>query len=174
MPLTLGASHYTTETWEVQRTNNFEISIAGLETLVGAGASRLLTLAVTSAFLPSEQTNDVQLNYGNALVHVAGTTTYGSPGTVVVNDAIQEDIENLIVEWRKSVYNPDTDQVGLAFDYKMDARLVQYAPDGTLERTWKLTGVFPLSVDYGPLDYTSQGAAKQISMTLSYDKAYRI
>lgn len=174
MPLTLGASHYTTETWELQRTNNFEIQIAGLDRIVGAGSANLLTLAVQSAQLPSEQSNDVQVHYGNMLVHVAGTTTYGGTNQIVVNDAIQEDIENIIVQWRKTVYDPETDQVGLAYNYKMDARLIQYAPDGSRERVWKLQGVFPMGVEYGSLDYTSQGAVKQISMTLSYDKAVRI
>ena len=170
---TLGSSHFATESWEIQRTNNFEISIAGLDTLVGAGSARLVTLAVESGFLPTENSNVVELNYGNTLTKVAGTTTY-SNGQLVVKDAIQEDIENIIVQWRKSVFDPDTDKVGLAFNYKMDARVVQYAPDGSMERTWKLQGVWPSSVDYGAVDYTSQGAKKTISITLEYDKAIRI
>lgn len=172
MPITLGASHLTTETWELQRTNNFEISIAGLDSIAGAGSARLITLAVESGFLPSEQSNVENLNYGNTLVKVAGTVTY-SNGQLVVKDAIQEDIENIIRLWRKSVYDPDTDAVGLAFNYKKDARVIQYAPDGTMERTWKLLGVWPSAVDYGQLDYTSSGAKKTISITLEYDKAIR-
>lgn len=179
MPITLGASHLATETWEIQRTNNFEISIAGLDTMVGSGSSRLITLAVESGFLPAENSNVVELNFGNTLVKVAGTTTYNN-GSLVIKDAIQEDVENIIRKWRKHVFDPEgdvlgtPDAVGLAFNYKKDARVIQYAPDGSMERTWKLIGVWPSSVDYGPLDYTSAGAKKTISITLEYDKAIRI
>lgn len=178
MPITLGSSHFATQTWEIQRTNNFEIQISGLDDLVGAGSARLITLAVESGFLPSEQSNVVELNYSNTVSKVAGTTTYSS-GNLVVKDAIQEDIEKIIRTWRKHVYDPTgdvlgtKDAVGLAFNYKKDARVIQYAPDGTLERTWILQGVWPSSVDYGPLDYTSAGAKKTITMTIEYDKAIR-
>lgn len=170
MPTTLGASHLATDSWEIQRTNNFEVSFSGLDTKIGAGTNRIITLAVESGFLPAETSNVENLNFGNTLVKVAGTTTYNN-GTLVVKDDIVQDVENIIREWRKLVYNPITDAVGLASNYKIDGRVIQYAPDGTMERTWVLKGVWPSAVDYGQLDYTSQGGKKTISITLEYDKA---
>lgn len=178
MPTTLGASHLATENWEIQRTNNFEIAISELDTMIGAGTSRIITLAIESGFLPSETSNVEVLNYGNSQVKVAGTTTY-SNGQIVVKDAIQKDVEKIITEWRKRVYDPKgdvlgtKDAVGLAQDYKVDARVVQWAPDGSMLRTWRLEGVWPSGVEYGALDYTSQGAKKTVSITLEYDRAIR-
>ena len=171
----LGASHLASDGFEVQRTNNFEIVLSGLGDLTGNIAdTRTIKLAVDSGFLPSEESASQELNYSNMSIKVAGTTTY-SGGSITVKDVISEnsDVESIINAWRKTVYDPETDKVGLAFNYKRDARIIQYAPDGTMERTWKLQGVWPRSVNYGSLQYGTGGAIKTIEIGLEYDKAIR-
>jgi hypothetical protein len=165
MAQTLGAAHLASENWEVQRQNNFEISIAGV-------GGRALTLAVESGFLPAESNEIIELNFGNSKVKVAGIATF-EDGTLVVKDIIQQDTEKVIRDWRKQVYNPETDAVGLAVNYKKQARVIQWAPDGSLERTWKIIGAWPSTVNYGTLDYTASDK-KTIEITLTYDKALRI
>ena len=162
---TLGASHLATEGWEVQRSNNFEISIADV-------GGRTLTLAVESGFLPSEENEIIELNYGNSKVKVAGIVSF-QDGSLVLKDAIAQDIEKIIVDWRKLVYDPETDKIGFAVNYKKQARVIQYAPDGTMERTWKIIGAWPSNVEYGELNYTSS-EKKTITVTLAYDKALRV
>lgn len=160
----LGASHLASAGWEIQRRNNFEISIAGI-----GESERLLTLSVVSGALPSESNNVLNVQYGNTEIKVAGTYTIQS-GTLVVRDFIQKDMEAVIEEWRSLVYNKETDGVGFASDYKKQARVIQFAPDGSYERTWKIEGVWPSSVDYGSLSQ-SDNSLKEISITLEYDKA---
>lgn len=161
----LGASHLASAGWEVQRQNNFEISIPDV-------GGRTLTLAIDQGFLPNESTDPVKLDYGNSVVNVAGKTTY-SDGQIVIKDIIQQDTEKIVTAWRKQVYDPETDRVGFAVEYKKQARIIEYAPDGTLARTWKIIGAFPTSVNYGTLDYSS-GDKKTIEMTITYDKAIRL
>ena len=160
----LGASHLASAGWEIQRRNNFEISIAGV-----GESERLLTLSVVSGSLPSESNNPIEVQYGNSNIKVAGTYTIQS-GRLVVRDIIQKDVEALIEEWRSTVYNKETDAVGFAADYKKQARVTQFAPDGSRERTWKIEGVWPSSVDYGEVSQTDN-SLKEISITLEYDKA---
>ena len=160
----LGASHLAGAGWEIQRTNNFEIAIEGV-----GDSERLLTLSVVSGALPSEHNSPIAIQYGNTTIQVAGTYTIDS-GSLVVRDFIQKDVEQLIEAWRSTVYNKDTDAVGFASDYKKQARITQFAPDGTHERVWKIEGVWPSDVDYGSVDQTSNGL-KQINITLQYDKA---
>lgn len=161
---TLGASHLASAGWELQRRNNFEISISGV-----GESERLLTLAVVSGSLPSESNNPISVQYGNSEVKVAGTYTIQS-GTLVVRDFLQKDTEALIEEWRSLVYNKETDAVGFAANYKKQARVVQFAPDGSYERTWKIEGVWPSSVSYGDVGQTDN-SIKEINITLEYDKA---
>lgn len=164
MAETLGASHLAGAGWELQRTNNFEISIEGI-----GETERLLTLSVVSGALPSESNEVMEVQYGNSRIKVAGNYSIDS-GSLTIRDFIQKDVEKLIEDWRATVYNKDTDGVGFAADYKKQARIIQFAPDGTHERTWKIEGVWPSAVRYGNLDNTSSGL-KQIEITLEYDKA---
>ena len=161
---TLGASQLATAGFEVQRTNNFEIQIENVS------KSRILTLSVVSAFLPSESNDPISLNYGNTTITVAGMAKVNGSGSLVVRDLVQEDVEKMIDEWRASVYRKDTDAIGFAADYKKPAKVTQSAPDGTLLRVWDLEGVWPSAVDYGQVSYNSPGV-KTISITLQYDKA---
>lgn len=160
----LGASHLASAGFEVQRTNNFEIQIDNVSKV------RSLILAVVSGFLPNESNEVISLNYGNTTITVAGKANANGSGTLVVRDLIQEDTEAVIDEWRKTVYNKETDAIGFAADYKKTAYVTQYAPDGTLLRVWNLEGVWPSAVDYGQISYESPGV-KTISITLQYDKA---
>lgn len=165
MAETLGASHLASDNWEVQRQNNFEISIAGV-------GGRTLTLAVEAGFLPAESNEIIELNFGNSKVKVAGIANF-EDGTLSLRDAIAQDIEKIVVDWRKQVYDPETDRVGLAVNYKKQGRVIQWAPDGSMERTWKIIGCWPSTVNYGTLDYTASDK-KLIEITLTYDKAIRL
>ena len=160
----LGASHLASAGWEIQRTNNFEISIEGV-----GEQERLLTLSVVGGSLPSESNNPIPVQYGNTTIQVAGVYEIQA-GSLTVRDFIQKDVERLIEEWRSTVYNKETDAVGFAADYKKQARITQFAPDGSFERTWKIEGVWPSSVNYGSVDQSNNGL-KQIEITLQYDKA---
>lgn len=160
----LGASHLASQGFEVQRTNNFEIQIDNVSKV------RPLILAVVSGFLPNESNEVISLNYGNTTITVAGKANANGSGSLVVRDLVQEDIEQIIDEWRKTVYNKETDAIGFAADYKKPAYVTQYAPDGTLLRVWNLEGVWPSAVDYGQVSYESPGV-KTINITLQYDKA---
>lgn len=160
----LGASHLASQGFEVQRTNNFEIQIDNVTKV------RPLILAVVSGFLPNESNEVISLNYGNTTITVAGKANANGSGSLVVRDLVQEDIEQVIDEWRKTVYDKETDAIGFAADYKKPAYVTQYAPDGTLLRIWNLEGVWPSAVDYGQISYESPGV-KTINITLQYDKA---
>ena len=159
-----GYYHLASQGFEVQRTNNFEIQIDNVTKV------RPLILAVVSGFLPNESNEVISLNYGNTTITVAGKANANGSGSLVVRDLVQEDIEQVIDEWRKTVYNKETDAIGFAADYKKPAYVTQYAPDGTLLRVWNLEGVWPSAVDYGQVSYESPGV-KTINITLQYDKA---
>lgn len=160
----LGASHLASAGWEIQRRNNFEVYIEGV-----GESERLLTLSVAAASLPSEHNGVLEVQYGNTTIKVAGTYSIDA-GSMTVRDIIQKDVENLIDEWRSTVYNKETDGVGFAADYKKQARIIQFAPDGSHERVWKVEGVWPSDVNYGQVAQ-DDNSLKTIELTLQYDKA---
>ncbi len=151
--------------YEVMRTNNFEVVIAD----VGGDT---LTLAVESFPLPTTGNDPLELRYQNALIKVAGSKTLDD-FELVVKDFIVADTEKIINDWQKKVYNPETGEIGWAADYKKNGTVYEYSPDGSVNRKWKLEGIWPNSVNYGDMDYNNADK-KIITATLSCDKAYRV
>ena len=161
----MGPMHMSAnKNYEVQRNNHFELVINDL--------SNDITLMVDSTTLSNITINPIELGFGNSKVKVAGDATFEDV-TIVVKDAIVADIEGQLYDWFKKVYDPETDKVGWAADYKKPGRLYMYAPDGSIARSWKLQGMFPTSFEGG--EFTYDGADKRvINMTLSVDKAYPV
>lgn len=178
-PLQLGTYHMVKNTdFEPQRTNNFEVQIVGLDTLlmpaeentyVPSNISELITLSVASFQAPSLAINPIQIHYANNMVNFAGKPTF-SGGDLVINDYIGIDIERLLMAWMNTVYNPETQEIGNAVDYKKTAYLIEYNPKGTLCRQWQINGCFPTNISLGSFDQ-SNANVRTISMTLTFDNA---
>lgn len=156
-PLFMSANY----AYEVQRTNNFEVTLSGFP--------EEFTLAVESTSAPSISNDPIELAFGNSKVKVAGQATFDD-FEIQIKDFIDANLEKKIYQWRGQVYDPMSDRIGWAQDYKRDGFLHQYAPDGTCRRSWKIYGVWPTTFNGGDFAYDG-GDKKLISMTLSVDKA---
>jgi hypothetical protein len=152
------------KTYEVQRTNNFEVIFEGL--------SDNITLAVTSCPIPTTSNDPIELPYGNSKIKVAGAANF-EDFSLVCKDFIKADTEKELQAWRAQVYNPQTDAIGWAEDYKRIGRLYQYAPDGTCDRVYYLQGCWPTSLECSEFNYDGADK-KELTMNISVDKAYRI
>lgn len=160
--------------YEVQRTNNFRINIDLTEFVQKAGVSTdaigLIGLACETSGLPNNNTDPLEVPYGNNMIKVAGKTQFDDI-SITVKDFIEQDLEKVLMYWRYEVYNPETGKVGWAKNYKREARITLYSPNGTRERTWVAQGVWPTSIELGDLDYSSSDLRK-LTMTLAVDNAF--
>lgn len=165
MLVSMGPMHMSNvKTYEIQRTNNFELILEGF--------GDEFTLCVESCPLPNVSNDPIELAYGNSKVKVAGQAAFDDI-ELTVKDAIGADIEAKLWAWRKQVYDPETDKIGWAADYKRNGRIHQYAPDGTYQRSWRIVGAWPTNFNPGEMNHDGSDK-KVISMTLSVDKAYII
>lgn len=161
----LGSRHLSSEVvGELQRKANFSVDISGLPSTV--------TFLVKTFPLPSSANEVITVVHGNSEVKFAGKATFEG-GDMTLHDSISLDTEKQLQSWRDSVYAPTTEAIGKASAYKKDAVVSEYAPDGTMTRQWKLEGVWPSSYKPGDLDSTSTDL-KEISLTLTWDRGYRI
>lgn len=170
---------YKDTLYQPQMQNHFELKInlnrdfeGEMKTQQVLDHRKYLNLAVTSFSLPTITTNTVDIPFGNTTMHLAGKTEFGGANSITCVDYIGADIERIIYNWQMMVTNPETGQQGWACNYKTDATVFEYAPDGSSLSAWVLRGVFPTEVNYGSLDRES-GGLKQIEITLSYDLAYK-
>ena len=170
---------YNSTLYQPQMQNHFELVIklnrdlnGGTDETQISNMVKYLNLAVTSFSLPTITTTPVDIPYGNTTIHIAGKTEFGGANSITCIDYIGADIERIIYNWQNLVTNPETGQQGWAYNYKCDAEIIEYAPDGSSLSVWVLRGLWPSEVNYGSLDKSS-GDLKQIEVTLSYDLAYK-
>ena len=152
----------TSERFEPQRTNNFALIIAGFP--------EDFTLSVVSFPLPTITNEVIEMQRGNTKVKLAGPASYDNKD-IVVRDFIGSDIESLVEQWRIQVFNQRTEAIGWMRDYKRNGTMIQFAPDGTFQRTWTVEGMWPSSVTYGDMS-NEGGEVKKITMTIAFDRAY--
>jgi hypothetical protein len=114
----------------------------------------------TYKFAGSPKWDDIECKFYD---FIRNTTTSG--GELSAGD--------ILYNWSCMVYNPLTGQMGYKTQYATSATLAQLDPAGNIIRAWNIFGIWPQSVDYGDLDYTS-GEACEISATFKYDLAIKI
>jgi len=166
----LGPRHLAADLkWEPQRVNNFQVNIYGLP---GQG-TEMIMLSLVNFSLPTITNNPIPIKHGNTDVKFAGVTEWSGGTPLTVNDYITTDMSAIISEWRRTVYDPATDAIGWAVDYKKNAEVVETGPDGTFYRTWQYEGVWPSEVQFGELSHENNDVRK-IEMTMQYDRAYRV
>ena len=166
------------DAWEPQRVNNFEVVIEGLDKLVYAGpdkephklgsvAERIM-LSVDSFSAPTIEIAQITTQYANNSIKWAGKPEFPN-STLVINDYIGMRVEQLLAAWFKCAYNFETECVGLARNYKKTAYLIEYAPDGSEARTWRLDGCWLASFQLG--DWNQAGnEQRKLNATLVYDR----
>ena len=168
--MVLTATRFNTKQFQLQRKNHFEVQfIKNDET--GFTIDDNLRFMLVSFPLPKETTESSDISYFNQTIKTAGKTSFDS-ATMVLRDAISYDTEQKFLEWRKKVYDPEKGTMGLAAEYKLNAIVYEYTPNGEQYRQWKLIGCWPSSIDWGELTY-EDGGEKQLSVTITYDYGYR-
>ena len=174
-----GTQHMVNDTnFEPQRTNNYEVQITGLDEIKTDmngnkvpmdNASSTITLSTNSFDAPSISVDPITVRYGNSSIKYAGVPSFGD-ASIVINDYIGLNTERILSAWYAQVYNPNTEEIGYAVDYKKTAYLIEYDTKYSKQtRTWRMEGVWPQNLALG--SYSAEGGSqRQITMTLIYDR----
>ena len=176
-PIALGLHNSTL--YEPQRTGHFEVYIYLPKALTNGDANKAnelaqyITLACTSFSLPQIATDPQSISYGNTKIQLAGSAQFSGADSLECIDFIGADIEGILYSWQNLVYNPETSQMGWAYNYKTTAQVVEYAGDGSCISAWILQGVWPKSVNYGSGLTKGEAQLKKVTVSLSFDVAYR-
>ena len=170
--------NYKDYEFEPQRSNNFEVQFTGLNNLVtvdksskldGTKATDTIRLACAGSGTPGFSVETLKIQRGNAEVKFAGKASYDD-SEIKLNDFIGKDVEKIISAWQGLVYNPRTQNIGKASDYKKTGYLLEFSPDHAIVRQWELVGCWVSKVSYG--DYSSDNPSlRQITATIVYDYA---
>ena len=175
--LAQGGEQYS---YEPQRANN---GILVIPDIPGWTEEGYVTLSLESFPLPKESNTQVEARYMNERRKFAGPVNVEDM-EVVVKDMVDVNVAHSLLKWRRMVHNPSQrgnfgtqsgpqteGAVGLAKDYKKNGQIILVAPDGTMKRAWDVHGLWPMSMDPGDIDMTSEDFIR-VSVTLSVDRIY--
>jgi hypothetical protein len=183
-----GAMHFAAkkDLFEIQRGNNFEFVLpdADFKTLTPYGANKtgkklndaneMIRLSVSSASIPYYSQQAIEVRRGNTVVKYAGPISYGS-GSIKCYDFIGAQTKDILMAWQALAGDPLTQKVGQQKAYKRNCNLIEYTPDYTeIVRTWMIEGCWISDMSDDGYSVDSGGSAKQISVTIQFDRAYPI
>lgn len=163
------------EMFEPLRSNNFELYIPSLihvDYVSGPNAgtaikSRDFVLSVKSVTPPSATINTLEIAYGNAKAKYAGMSEFNT-SEIVFNDFLGIDVARALEAWYNKVFNLNTHQIGRKKDYAMLAYLIEYSPDGMLQRVWELHNCWINSFQLGSYD-NDDPSIRQVTCSFVYD-----
>jgi hypothetical protein len=145
-------------TWEPKYQNRFLMGIGGVSAFL-----------IKSSAKPSANNNSVTLDHINVQRYVKGKTVWNTID-ISVYDAIIPSAAQELMEWFRLHHESATGRDGYSSMYKKDITLESLSPLGEVIESWKLKGAFLESVNFGSLDWATEGAV-EISATLKYDWA---
>ena len=164
------------EIYEPSRTNNFFFicpDLAGITKADGSGTIEggddAVMISVISCPMPYYEQEVLKVRRGNNEIRFAGVPTYGA-GDIVLNDWIGANTKETLQAWQALSYNPHTEKVGLASDYKKECLLQEYTPDFQLVNTWRLSGCWITKLT--ETDFSNEdNQIRKITASITYDKA---
>ena len=129
---------------------------------------------VRMAGRPNLTIEELELNFRNERVYISGKPTWETI-TITVVDVQQNDA---LHTWFTNVYDYNTGLTGAATmgdpasQYKKTGILRMFDGGGSVIETWTLSGLWPQTINWGDLDYSSN-ETQDIEVTMRYDGAKR-
>jgi hypothetical protein len=154
------------------RPNLFSVSLV-FPTFVtgGTDASRKVTFMAKGAQLPGSTVGTVPVYYFGREMKLPGNRTFPDWTLQIIND---EDfsIRNSLESWMNSInsHNGNLRDANAQnpSNYSADATVIQYGKTGSVLKTYKFVGLFPLDVAPIDLDWGSNDTIEEYSTTFAY------
>jgi hypothetical protein len=117
---------------------------------------------------PKVQSPRKALDHINLQRYYKGKTTWQEI-TMELYDPIVPSAAQAVMEWVRLSHESVTGRDGYMDFYKKDLIINILGPVGDKVEEWKLVGAFPLNADFGNVDWTNDGDALGVTVTLSVD-----
>lgn len=112
----------------------------------------------------------IKLNHINVARYVKGKSNWGTI-QFTLYDPITPSGAQSVMEWVRLHHESVTGRDGYQDFYKKDLTINVLGPVGDKVEEWKLVGSFIVSADFQEMDWSDDGAAQMISLSVAYDYA---
>lgn len=175
-----GSYHFSAnkEVYEIQRGNNFEFVVHGLNNIIAYGsdtkkfpnAEEYIRLSVSATSVPHFTQDVITVRRGNTAVKYAGPINWDG-GTLECYDFIGAETKDILMAWQAKSGDPLNQTVSQQSEYKINATLIEYTPDySKVVREWTLDGCWISGISEDNYSQDANGARK-ITCQIQYDRA---
>lgn len=128
----------------------------------------VLSINASTVSIPSPVAGEVIVSQLNQDVKFSGRATLADM-TVTFFTAYNQDAVEILEQWGRKVFDPETEVMGYSEEYKVDGDFIVLYPNLTPFKLYKLKGVFPK--DIGTKEYGWANTANVTrAVTFSIDK----
>lgn len=149
--------------FEPQRVFNWVLILPGIED------PELIRLSIERVQMPKLSTAVMHLRYMNEDVKVSGGASVDA-NTIVCRDFVDRRVLATLNTWMAQVHDPETGKIGYASEYKKQGTIQLLDPHGDVMRSVTAAGVWPSSMSFSDLDYTTDNGEVKITLVLQVDK----
>lgn len=169
-PLKLGTNHMLgQDSYVPLTTNNFEIRIYGMDGSAPSEFADLLTLSTDEVGEIQEDQDSITVHYGNGLVKFPSKVDYADVDWTL-NCYCSPNVLEALREWRRQVYDPDTERMGLPSEYMRQVYFIKYDGQGNVRDVIRCPGTWIKGLRNGT-HTQSGGEVVKVQTTLVISKA---
>ena len=144
----LGVDNYVPLT-----TNNFEVRIYNMDGSSPAEFSDLLTLSTDEVGNIVEEQDSIVVHYGNGVIKFPSKVTFADVDWTL-NCYCTPNVLESLREWRRMVYDPETEKMGLPTEYMRQVYFIRYDGKGNVRDVIKAPGTWIGALDNGSYNQT--------------------
>lgn len=159
-PLQMGTNHMLgIDNYVPLTTNNFEVRIYNMDGSAPTEFSDILTLSTDEVGSISESQDIITVHYGNGVIKFPSKVDFAETDWTLNCFCEPNVIENLRA-WRRLVYDPDTQKMGLPSQYMKQVYFIKYDGQGNVRDVIKCPGTWIGALDNGAHNQTGGEVVK--------------
>lgn len=169
-PLKMGTNHMLgVDSWVPITNNNFEIRIYNMDGSSPAEFSDMLTLTTDSVADIQENQENIVVHYGNGVIKFPAKVSFADV-TWTLNCFCEPPVLESLREWRRQVFDPDTERMGLPSEYMRQVYFIRYDGQGNARDVIRCPGTWISGLNNGG-GQQSGGELVKVSVQLVISKA---
>ena len=129
--------------------------------------SELLTLSTDEVGEIAEEQDSIVVHYGNGLIKFPSKVNY-SDVTWTLNCYCEPNVLEAAREWRRQVYDPETERMGLPSEYMRQVFFIKYDGQGNVRDVIRCPGTWIGALSNGAMNQTGGEVVKiQVPFVIS-------
>ena len=159
-PLQMGTNHMLgVDNYVPLTVNNFEIRVYSMDGSTPGQFSDLLTLSTDEVGSITESQDSITIHYGNGVIKFPSKVTFNDVDWTL-NCYCEPNVLEALREWRKQIYDPVTERMGLPSEYMRQVYFIKYDGQGRARDVIRCPGTWINGLDNGAMNQTGGDVVK--------------